>query len=75
MADDAKLYPAGVIAQLFLISERWVRELTKQKVLIQAKRGLYDLAPTIQAYIRYLTKKARDNAVEGRAARSWHVGG
>lgn len=26
---------------------------------------MYDLAPTIQAYIRYLTKKARDNAVEG----------
>ncbi|MDR1048747.1 MAG: hypothetical protein LBL51_03240 [Synergistaceae bacterium] len=60
-----QLYPAGAVAQLFLISERWVRELTKQKILIQAKRGLYELAPTIQAYIRYLTKKARDSTAGG----------
>ena len=48
------LYPTEVIANLFGVTERRVEQLTKKRIIPKAGRGLYDLASTVQAYIRYL---------------------
>ena len=48
------LYPKETIATLLNISERRVEQLVKQKIIPKAGRGVFDLGPTVQAYIRYL---------------------
>ena len=48
------LYPKETIATLLNISERRVEQLVKQKVIPKAGRGVFDLGPTVQAYVRYL---------------------
>ena len=65
MPNDANLYPTKFIAELFSVSERWVNELTRGKILRQAKRGLYDLMPTVQAYVRHLNSKIRGRESDG----------
>ena len=48
------LYPKETIAALLNISERRVEQLAKQKIIPKAGRGVFDLGPTVQAYVRYL---------------------
>ena len=48
------LYPTKVIAELFNLTERRVDQLAQKKVISKAGRGVFDLGPTVQAYIRYL---------------------
>ena len=48
------LYPKETIATLLNISERRIEQLVKQKVIPKAGRGVFDLGPTVQAYVRYL---------------------
>ena len=48
------LYPKEIIANLLNISERRIEQLSKQKIIPKAGRGVYDLGPTVQAYVRYL---------------------
>ena len=48
------LYPKETIATLLNISERRIEQLVKQKVTPKAGRGVFDLGPTVQAYVRYL---------------------
>ena len=48
------LYPKETIATLLNISERRVEQLVKQKIIPKAGRGVFDLGPTVQAYVRYL---------------------
>lgn len=72
----AKLVDSKTIAQLFEMTPRRVQQLTKEGVITAVKEGnanRYDLLPTIQRYIRYLTAKAngrepskKDSEVEGR---------
>lgn len=56
MTDDRKqgLYPKDTIATLLNVSERRVEQLAKQKIIPKAGRGVFDLGPTVTAYIRYL---------------------
>ena len=57
MKNDARnqgLYPKETIATLLNISERRIEQLVKQKVIPKAGRGVFDLGPTVQAYVRYL---------------------
>ena len=71
-----KLVDSKTIAQLFEMTPRRVQQLTKEGVITAVKEGnanRYDLLPTIQRYIRYLTAKAngrepskKDSEVEGR---------
>lgn len=64
MAAEAggQLYESKVIAQLFGVSVRRIQQLTQDGVLetvhISGQRNKYDLIPTIQAYIKYLSDKA-----------------
>jgi phage terminase Nu1 subunit (DNA packaging protein) len=48
------------IAKLFMITERRVQQLTKEKILPQIARGQYDLMSTIQAFIRYLNERIKN---------------
>ena len=48
------LYPKETIASLLNLSERRVEQLAKQKVIPKAGRGVFDLGPTVTAYVRYL---------------------
>ena len=58
---SGQLYESKVIAQLFGVPSR-IQQLTQDGVLetvhISGQRNKYDLIPTIQAYIKYLSDKA-----------------
>lgn len=54
-------YRTEVIAQLFGVSVRRVQQLTQEGIIatVSSPEGRrYDLAPTIQRYVRYLSDKA-----------------
>lgn len=71
-----KLVDSKTIAALFDMTPRRVQQLTKEGVITAVKEGnanRYDLLPTIQRYIRYLTAKAngrepskKDSEIEAR---------
>lgn len=48
------LYSKETMSTLMNISERRLEQLSKKKIIPKAGRGVYDLGPTVQAYIRYL---------------------
>ena len=59
MADNQNLQPTQVIAKIFGVSTRRVEQLKTEGVIKgQGKPTKYDLLPTIQAYIKYLSDKA-----------------
>jgi phage terminase Nu1 subunit (DNA packaging protein) len=69
MAETAQnLQGTDVIAKIFDVSTRRVRQLTEEGIIHAVKQkgaNKYDLLPTVQAYIRYLSSKAN-----GRDAKS-----
>lgn len=55
------MYRVEIIAQLFGVSVRRIQQLTQEGVLPTAETAegrRYDLVPTIQNYVRYLSEKA-----------------
>lgn len=59
MGEDANLQSTKVIAKIFGVSTRRVEQLKTEGIIKgQGKPTKYDLLPTIQAYIRYLSDKA-----------------
>lgn len=59
MGEDANLQPTKVIAKIFGVSTRRVEQLKTEGIIKgQGKPTKYDLLPTIQAYIHYLSDKA-----------------
>ncbi len=54
MSNTQGLYSKEVIADLLNISERRLEQLAKKKIIPKAGRGVFDLGPTVQAYVRYL---------------------
>lgn len=59
MADAQNLQQATVIAKIFGVSTRRVEQLKTEGIIKgQGKPTKYDLLPTIQAYIKYLSDKA-----------------
>ena len=60
-ANNKGYYKVDVIAQLFGVSVRRVQQLTQEGIIstVQTSEGRrYELAPTIQKYIKYLSDKA-----------------
>lgn len=58
---DANFYKVEVIAQLFGLSVRRIQQLTQEGILpttTTTKGRRYDLVPTIQKYVKYLSDKA-----------------
>jgi hypothetical protein len=45
----------GELAAIVGKSDRWIRQLTKDKILNQVERGKYILGETIQAYIEHVS--------------------
>lgn len=59
MAENQNLQPVQVIAKIFGVSTRRVEQLKTEGIIKgQGKPTKYDLLPTIQAYIKYLSDKA-----------------
>ena len=59
MADAQNLQPTQVIAKIFGVSTRRIEQLKTEGVIRgSGKPTKYDLLPTIQAYIKYLSDKA-----------------
>ena len=48
------LYSKETIANLLNVSERRIEQLVRQRIIPKAGRGVFDLGPTVQAYVRYL---------------------
>lgn len=55
-------YPAKTIAKLLMLTERRVQQLSKDGVIPKAERGRYELAPSVQGYIRFLQDRMSGNA-------------
>lgn len=59
MAENQNLQPTQVIAKIFGVSTRRVEQLKAEGVIVGHGRPTkYDLLPTIQKYIQYLSDKA-----------------
>jgi phage terminase Nu1 subunit (DNA packaging protein) len=59
MAENQNLQPTQVIAKIFGVSTRRIEQLKTEGIIKgQGKPTKYDLLPTIQAYIKYLSDKA-----------------
>lgn len=56
------LQGSAIIAKLFGVTDRRVQQLAKEGIIPVAQKRPYkfDLLPTVQAYIRYLSDKAND---------------
>lgn len=63
---NGQYYETKVIAQLFCVSVRRIQQLTQDGVLetVKLPEGgrRYDLVPTIQSYVKYLSDKAYGKA-------------
>lgn len=62
MAAGTPTYPVATIAKLLMISERRVQQLTAEGVIPKAERGRYELASSVQGYIRFLQDRSAGNA-------------
>lgn len=59
MADNQNLQPTAVIAKIFGVTTRRVEQLKSEGIIQgQGHPTKYDLLPTIQVYIRFLSDKA-----------------
>jgi len=52
-----KTVPASTLAKLLMISTERVRQLAVDGILQREGRGNYELAPAVQAYLRYLREQ------------------
>ncbi|MEA5041365.1 MAG: hypothetical protein VB053_02375 [Oscillibacter ruminantium] len=52
-----KLYDSKAVARFLDVSERRVRQLRDEKIIAEARPGLYDLTDTNRRYINYLRKR------------------
>ena len=66
---NAKMVDSKTIAALFSMTDRRVQQLTKEGIITATKQGnanRYDLLPTIQKYIKYLSDKANGKELSKR---------
>lgn len=49
-----RLYTSKVVAQWLGLTERRVRQLRDEGVIVEARPGLYELQPTVARYISYI---------------------
>ena len=54
-------YPVGTIAEVLMLSERRVQQLTKDGTLPRLEKGRYELAPVVQAYVAHLRARSLGN--------------
>ncbi len=56
----SKCYKRSIIATTLCISEKRVKQLTEEGVLVEVITGHYGLIESVQAYIKYLQNKISD---------------
>lgn len=61
MSSKQPTYPPTTIAKLLMISERRLQQLAKEGVIPKTERGRYELAPTVQAYIKFIRDRKSAN--------------
>jgi phage terminase Nu1 subunit (DNA packaging protein) len=54
MDGNIGLYSKKTIAELLNLTERRIEQLAQQKIIPKAGRGIFDLGPTVHAYVKYL---------------------
>lgn len=59
-----KLYTSKVISHFLGLSERRIRQLRDEEILLETRPGLYPLPESIQRYIRYLKEEAGGKALD-----------
>ena len=70
MSEKVNLQGTVIIAKLFGVTERRVQQLAQDGIIPHAQKRPYkfDLLPTIQAYIRYLSARADGNEKDEKSA-------
>lgn len=61
-----KLYTSKVVAQWLCLTERRVRQLRDEGVIVEARPGLYELQPTVARYISYIGGAGKESLTHER---------
>ena len=61
-----KLYTSKVVAQWLCLTERRVRQLRDEGVIVEARPGLYELQPTVARYISYIGGAGKESLTNER---------
>jgi hypothetical protein len=57
--DQQKHVSLGPLSEILGICARRIQQLTRQGILVRARRGVYDLAESVQGYCAYREWRAR----------------
>ena len=60
------LYTSKVVAQWLCLTERRVRQLMDEGVIVEARPGLYELQPTVARYITYIGGAGKETLTNER---------
>ena len=60
------LYTSRVVAQWLCLTERRVRQLRDEGVIVEARPGLYELQPTVARYITYIGGAGKETLTNER---------
>lgn len=60
------LYTSKVVAQWLCLTERRVRQLRDEGVIVEARPGLYELRPTVARYITYIGGAGKETLTNER---------
>ena len=60
------LYTSKVVAQWLCLTERRVRQLRDEGVIVEARPGLYELQPTVAWYITYIGGAGKETLTNER---------
>ena len=60
------LYTSNVVAQWLCLTERRVRQLRDEGVIVEARPGLYELQPTVARYITYIGGAGKETLTNER---------
>lgn len=60
------LYTSKVVAQWLCLTERRVRQLRDEGVIVEARPGLYELQPTVARYITYIGGAGKETLANER---------
>lgn len=60
------LYTSKIVAQWLCMTERRVRQLRDEGVIVEARPGLYELQPTVARYITYIGGAGKETLTNER---------
>ena len=60
------LYTSKIVAQWLCLTERRVRQLRDEGVIVEARPGLYELQPTVARYITYIGGAGKETLTNER---------